>query len=206
MSGIDEQRTEPRHWLDEPRNIALLVLAQGIVFAGIGLLIWHFSGRDLDGFIRWRASDLVVALAMGGAMIGAMQGISRAFPRFMAWAADRQRMLFSHGRRYRPTHILILAFAAGVGEEALFRGGLQTLAGDHLPVWAAILVVSLLFTFIHLASVGIAAFIFVISLAFGLVYHLTGSLVGVMLAHALFDVWAIAALQGELVRQGVVRA
>jgi hypothetical protein len=198
------KETEFPHWLDEPRSIAMLVLAQGAVFAGIGLAIWYGSGRDPWAFVRWEADDVVVAALTGGALVGSMLAIAAAFPRFVEWAAGQQRFLFAHGRRYRPAHILLLSIGAGVGEEALFRGGLQTFAADHLPAWAAILVVSLLFTAVHLGSRGVSAFIFVYSLAFGIVYHFTGSLVGVMLAHMLFDIWAIAVIQRELVRQGIV--
>ena len=204
MSRIGPEETAAPHWLDEPRNVAMLILLQGAVFFGIGLAIWYGSGRDPTAFLSWQAGDLAVAALTGGALIGSMLAIARAFPGFVAWAAGQQRFLFAHGRRYRPLHILLLSIAAGVGEEALFRGGLQTFAADHVPAWAAILAVSLLFTAVHLGSRGVAAFIFAYSAAFGLVYHATGSLLGVMLAHTAFDIWAIALIQRELVRQGVV--
>ena len=196
----------PPHWLDEPRNIALLVIAQGAVGFGLGLAIWVASGRAPSAFFAWRPGDLVVAAATAAILIGAMGAVVLAFPRFLAWAADRQRLYFAHGRRYRPAHILLISLSAGIGEEALFRGGLQTLAADHLPAWAAILLVSLLFAALHIRSRGVFAFVLAYSLLFGAVYHATASLVGVMLAHAAFDVWALALVQRELVRQGAVNA
>ena len=205
MSGTGERDTQQPHWLDEPRNIALAVLAQGAVAFGIGLAIWYGSGRPLSAFLGWSVADLIVAALTAAVLIGSMQAIALAFPRFVSWAAERQRLLFAHRRRYRPTHILLIAIGAGFGEEALFRGGLQTFAADHLPFWAAILLVSLLFAALHLGSLGIFAFIFAYSLLFGLVYHHSGSLVGVMLAHTIFDVWALALVQRELIRQGFVR-
>ena len=205
MSGGDGDKAAAPHWLDEPGNVARLVLLQGVLFFGIGLAIWYASGRDPRAFVRLEGRDLLVGLATGGALIGAMQAIAWAVPGFIAWAAREQRLLFAHGRLYRTAHIWMLSAAAGVGEEALFRGGLQTIAADHMPGWAAILAASLLFTVIHLASAGIAAFIFALSLVFGLVYHFTGSLPGMMVAHMLFDVWALALIQAELVRQNVVR-
>jgi len=205
MSRIGPQETASPHWLDEPRNVAMLILLQGAVFSGLGLAIWYGSGREPMAFVEWEADDFSVAALTGGALIGSMLAIARAFPGFVGWAAGQQRFLFAHGRRYRPLHILLLSIAAGVGEEALFRGGLQTIAADHLPAWAAILVVSLLFTGVHLGSRGLSAFIFAYSAIFGIVYHSTGSLMGVMLAHTAFDIWAIAVIQREL-RQGVVEA
>jgi membrane protease YdiL (CAAX protease family) len=75
---------------------------------------------------------------------------------------------------------------------------------DHLPVGAAIILASLLFVVLHLGSRGVSAFIFAHSLTFGMAYHLTDSLVGVMLAHTSFDIWALAMLQRELAREGLL--
>lgn len=199
--------TEPTaspHWLDAPRNVVIVVLGQGAVFFLIALAIWYGSGRDPADFLRLEPADLLVAALLGGALIGSMETIVRAFPRFIGWAAEQQRFLFPGGRRYRRTHILLISVAAGVGEEALFRGGLQSLIADHLPAWAAILAASLLFVLVHLGSRAVAAFIFVYSVAFGIAYHYTGSLAGVMLAHMLFDIWAIVIVQRELVRSGLL--
>lgn len=205
MKQVGTEETASPHWLDAPRNVAFLVLLQGAAFFGIGLAIWYGSGREPAAFLRWEAIDFLVAVLLGGALIGSMQAVVRAFPRFLGWAAEQQRRLFPNGRRFRPAHILLISAAAGVGEEAMFRGGLQTFLGDHLPAWAAILFASLLFVAVHLGSRGVAAFIFAYSMAFGITYHFTGSLVGVMLAHATFDIWAIVVVQRELVRRGLLK-
>ncbi|MDQ4086425.1 MAG: CPBP family intramembrane metalloprotease [Pseudomonadota bacterium] len=200
------ERPPPPHWLDSPRNVTLLVLLQGAVFFGIGIAVWYASGRAPSDFLRWEAKDLIVGAALGAALVGSMQAIASAFPRFVPWAAEQQRRLFPGGRRYRPADILLISAAAGIGEEALFRGGLQTFMADHLPPSIAICMASLLFVLMHLGSPGVSAFIFVYSLAFGLAYHQTGSLVGVMLAHAAFDIWALALVQRELSRRGMLKA
>lgn len=108
------------------------------------------------------------------------------------------------GRGYSRLQILLLAAAAGIGEEALFRGGLQTFASDHLPAAAAILLSAALFAALHPISVGIVAMVFAIGLLFGIIYEVTGSLLGVMLAHAAYDVWALAIVQRELARRGML--
>lgn len=204
MSEPGADGTAPPHWLDAPRNVAIVVLLQGVAFFAIGLAIWYGSGREPSAFLRWQPRDFLVAVLLGGALIGSMQAIAWAFPRFVAWAAEQQRMLFPGGRPYRPAHILLISAAAGIGEEALFRGGLQTWLGDHLPVWAAILLASLVFVAMHLRSPGASAFVLIYSVTFGIVYQWTGSLVGVMLAHAFFDIWALTLVQRELVRSGLV--
>lgn len=201
MSELGDEGETP-HWLDEPGNIALVLLAQGAVAFGLGLALWWGSGRDVAAFLGFGLHDLAVAGLTCGILIGSMQAIVVAFPRFLAWAAEQQHFVWAHKRPYRPAHILLISAAAGLGEEALFRGGVQTVLGDHLPVWTAILLASLIFTALHIGAGRVKLFIFALSLLFGIVYHLTGSLTGVIVAHAGFDIWALTLVQRELARQG----
>ena len=99
---------------------------------------------------------------------------------------------------------MIVSLGAGIGEEALFRGGVQTLAGEYMPAPLAVLVASALFAFVHMAKPPIAAIIFSIGVLFGTIYWQTGSLLMVMIGHALYDVFAIWYLQKEMHRLGVV--
>lgn len=205
MSDADPDEKAAPRWIDEPRNIVIVVLAQGMAFFGIGLAIWYGSERAPAAFLRWEALDLLVGALLAGALVGSMLAIALVFPRFLQWAAEEQQHLFPSGRPYRPVHVILVSLAAGVGEEALFRGGMQTLLGDYLPAWITIAAASLLFVVVHLGSLGASALIFIYSLAFGAAYHLTGSLLGVMLAHALFDIWALVTVQRELLRRGILK-
>jgi membrane protease YdiL (CAAX protease family) len=197
QSVTEITRTERPHWIDRPRNVALILSLQAIVGLGIGLGVWWATGRSLAAFVGLSVDDLMVGLLATAGMIGAMQAILFLFPRFLAWAADQQRILFASGEPYSPLHILVISIGAGIGEEALFRGGLQTWLGDHLPTAAAILLVSFAFAALHLGRPALLVFIFAYSLAFGLVYATTGSLAGVMIAHAMFDIWALTLVQRE---------
>lgn len=185
-----------------PRSVTNLILLQGAAFLAAGLGIWWATGRNIVDFVSWEARDRFVAAVLTAGLISAGAAIAFLFPRLVPWAARKQLDLFEGGR-FSPVQILLLSAAAGVGEEALFRGGLQTLAGDHLPAAAAILLCSALFAVVHSKSPGILALIFLIGAVFGIAYEVTGSLLGVMLAHAAYDVCAIAAVQRELARQGV---
>lgn len=189
----------------DPGFLALIALLQGMVCVAIGLAIWWATGRDVFAFVTWQVRDILIAAITPVVLLGVMQLIVLAFPNFLRWAADQQRMLFEHGRCYSRFHILVISVGAGVGEEALFRGGVQTLLGDYLPPLAAIVLVGLVFAALHKGSRGVFAFIFVISAVFGGVFHLTGSLLGAMSAHIFFDVWALTMVQREFARQGLVR-
>lgn len=192
-------------WGDDPGRLALIALFQGILGVAVGLAIWWATGRDVFAFVTWQSRDIFIGAITAVVLLLTMQSIVFAFPNFLRWAADQQRMLFEHGRCYSRLHISMISFGAGVGEEAMFRGGLQTLLGDHLPPWVAIGLVGLVFAALHWGSRGVFAFIFTISAVFGGVFYLTGSLLSSMIGHVAFDVWALTMVQREFVRQGMVR-
>lgn len=204
MVEPSEAEGSGRAWIDDPGNIVTAIAAQGLVCLAAGLAIWWGDGRPIAEFVTFRPTDLAAGGAAAAIMIGAMHLILRLFPHFRSWASDQQKFLFAGGRAFSATQIVLLSLAAGVGEEALFRGGLQPWLTDLLTPWAAILVVSLLFAFIHVGRWVLRAFILAYSIGFGLLYHLTGSLLGCMIAHFLFDIWAISVVQRELKRQGAV--
>jgi uncharacterized protein len=198
-----KEESEP-HWTDDPGNIVKAIVFQGLLCFAAGLAIWWGEGRPISSFVTLRWGDLVAGGAAAAAMIGAMQSLLLLFPHFRAWASDQQRFLFAGGRAYSATQIILISLAAGVGEEALFRGGLQIWVMHYLTPSTAILVVSIVFAAIHIGRWALRAFVFAYSIGFGLLYHLTGSLLACMLAHFLFDIWAISVVQRELKQQGVV--
>ncbi len=68
-----------------------------------------------------------------------------------------------------------IAIAAPLVEEILFRGFLQNALGHYMPFWAAIILSSLGFAVVHGQPYAIPG-LMSLSLAFGYIYHRTGSL------------------------------
>ena len=99
--------------------------------------------------------------------------------------------------------IIFISICAGVGEEVFFRGGLQTVLGDYVPLPFAIALASALFAIVHFAQPLNSALIFVIGCLFGLVYWATGSLLTVIFAHMVYDIYALWALQNAMHEFGV---
>lgn len=186
----------------EPKLLAFLVVQQGLFLAaGIGLWLW--SGASLGDFLRpdWAGVVLGIVLAAGLAGLIALALLPR--PALLQRLVREQgRTVFSTERPYRPGAILIISCSAGIGEEALFRGGVQTLLAGFLPAWTAILVTTALFTIAHPGSPMLMSFVAALGLLFGLAFHVSGSLIAVMIGHALFDVFACLWIQRELRRLG----
>jgi len=83
-----------------------------------------------------------------------------------------------------------MTIAAPIVEELLFRGLLQNALAKYVPVWGAILLSSLLFALVHLQLYAIPA-LMSLSIAFGYLYHRTGSLRTNIILHMANNVFAL---------------
>ena len=87
-----------------------------------------------------------------------------------------------------------IVVAAPVVEELLFRGMLQKALAKYLPIWGAILLSSFLFALVHGQPYAIPG-LMSLSLAFGYLYHRTGSLRTNIILHMANNAFALLALQ-----------
>ncbi|WP_039917415.1 CPBP family intramembrane glutamic endopeptidase [Cellvibrio mixtus] len=164
---------------------AILVLG----LAGIWILDVSLPEAKLDAIV---ASAFGIILAV--VTFAIFLAIYRFGGRFAQMLlADLQRVwgLF-HG--YSWGKIIFVAALAGIGEELLFRGFFQTLMSGYLPIGWAILITSLVFAALHYLSHAYFICAVLMSIVFGVVYYLSGSLVMVMVWHGVYDLIALAVL------------
>jgi membrane protease YdiL (CAAX protease family) len=76
----------------------------------------------------------------------------------------------------------------------LFRGLLQNALAKYVPVWGAILLSSFLFALVHLQPYAIPG-LMSLSIAFGYLYHRTGSLRTNIILHMANNVLALVLTQ-----------
>jgi membrane protease YdiL (CAAX protease family) len=88
-----------------------------------------------------------------------------------------------------------IAIAAPLVEELLFRGLLQNALGRHLPIWGAIILSSFLFSLVHLQPYAIPG-LMSLGIAFGYLYHRTGSLRTNIMLHMANNALALILTQG----------
>ncbi len=89
-----------------------------------------------------------------------------------------------------PGAVLLISLLAGVGEELLVRGVLQGWLSERWsPAWA-ILIAAVVFGLAHSISRLYFVFATLIGLYLGVLYHLTGNLLVVIVTHALYD-WIV---------------
>ena len=187
-------------------RIAFGLGLQTALFVTAGALMWRYSGRELAGFIDFGWRPVAGGLALGALLIALASFAFRQWPAFL----ERTARLQSHlavlfAERADPRLYAWIALCAGLGEEALFRGGIMTLLQDSTGPLAAIIMSALVFALFHLAKPLIGVLIFAIGLLFGVVYWWTGSLLTAIIGHAVYDVWALHMLRRELARLGYIR-
>lgn len=93
-----------------------------------------------------------------------------------------------------PGGIVLLAALAGVGEELLFRGVIQHWIAERHGLALALAGASILFGVGHWLSASYAALAAVIGAWLGGVFVVTGNLLAPIVAHAAYDVVALAVL------------
>ena len=197
MSGTDSKDA-----MSEGKLFGMMAVQLGLFVAG-GIGLWLFSGRSLADFVKLDAAGLLLGVAVGGLLIGVMATLWKVFPATGERLIRLQAPTYLEFGRPSPALIVFLSVAAGAGEEALFRGGLQTLLGDYMPIAAAIALAAAVFAIVHFAAPVVMALIFAIGTLFGVVYDLTGSLLAVMLAHTIYDIWALRFVFTEFDRLGL---
>ena len=103
--------------------------------------------------------------------------------------------------------LVLVSLFAGVGEELLFRGFLQTWLGEH-GLLVALILPNVLFGILHWISPGYAVCTFCVGLYFSCLLHFADSvnLTALMVAHSLYDLVALMCLAREVRQQSAVAA
>ena len=91
----------------------------------------------------------------------------------------------------------LIALSAGVGEEMLFRGVLQSSLGSWLGLGWGLSVASVLFGLLHPISLPYIVLMIGVGFYFGGAFLLTGNLLTVMVTHAVYD-FALMCLSAQI--------
>ncbi len=88
----------------------------------------------------------------------------------------------------------LVAALAGLGEEALFRGVIQTAIAGHVPAWTAITLTAVLFGIVHWLTPTYAVLAGLVGAYLGWALVASGNLLVPIVAHGLYDFVALAVL------------
>jgi membrane protease YdiL (CAAX protease family) len=181
------------------------MLTTGVVFeGGMALLAiglgWMFA-RPVWETIRWDAIAVLWGVAATVPMIvlllvterwpvGPLRGLKRIMD-------DVLVPLFAECRWW---HLAVISALAGLGEELLFRGLIQTSLIEWLGVWPAVIGASALFGIAHPISKTYVVVVAVIGVYLGCVFIATDNLLVPIIAHGLYDFVALVYLTRRVAR------
>lgn len=89
---------------------------------------------------------------------------------------------------------LLISVAAGVGEEMLFRGLIQGALTLFFGPWVGVTAAAVLFGLLHPVSMSYVVVATLLGAYLGVVWLVTGNLLSVMVAHAIYDFLALLIL------------
>ena len=169
------------------RLMGLVVGFQGFGIIGLAVLLgWLFGERFWEATF-WDGSDAAWGLALSLPLVGLVIWVSGR-----DWLGVRQM----HGdfdrvvELFRDCTILdlaIISIFAGVGEEALFRGVIQSQLAQYLGLVPAVLVAAVIFGAIHALSVSYVIGVTLIGILLGAEFVFFDNLLAPMVTHASYD-------------------
>ena len=113
---------------------------------------------------------------------------------FLRKMEDKLKIYLGSGIRLMTTQeLILLSAAAGIGEEVLFRGTLQTLFGITWGLW----VTSVIFGLVHAVTPAYFAMATVMGLYLGWVHIASDNLLAPILVHWLYDAVALYLLRKQ---------
>ena len=192
-------------------SIILILIAGNdhiLPLSAILVLVWarwsHTSLSDL-GFVRPESwiRTLVGGIVFGCAFKLVMKAI--VMPLLGAEPINRAFHFLAGNRAALPGMVFAVIVVAGFGEETLFRGYLFERLGKLLgqSVWAKtfiVVITAIWFGVAHYAVQGLAGTeqATIVGLVFGTIFAVTGRIWMLMIAHASFDLTAVALIYWNL--------
>lgn len=185
---------------DDARAFLLTLVGLAVVFAaafGFGLLLKTppLARFSIDG------GAAVAGVAATVPMLALLHWfLATRWRPAVAFRESQIDFFAAIGFEFTPLRVAILSIGAGVSEEILFRGVLQTWMAGTTPLWAAILATNILFGALHARTVLYAIVAGLVGVYLGVVFELTGNLIAPMIAHGLYDAVAL-----DYVRRAIAR-
>jgi len=171
--------------------ILLAILFEG----GLGVvacLVGWWLGIPIWQMISWQTGDIILGIAGSVPML-------LGFWACLRWPWGPLKAIKDFSDRiirplFRPCTLVdlaIISLVAGIGEEMLFRGLLQTYLCERLETWLAVFLSSLIFGLMHPFSGTYVVLATGVGIYLGWLFLLTNNLLVVILIHGLYDFVAL---------------
>jgi membrane protease YdiL (CAAX protease family) len=179
-----------------------------LAILGVLVVLWvwrsHIPWRDI-GYVRPRSwiRSVALAIVLGAAFKLVMKAV--VMPMFGADPINQHYHYLAGNTAAVVPMIFVVIIGAGFGEETFFRGFLferlrRLIGSGTVAKTSIVLITSTLFALAHYHDQGLAGVqqAMITGLTFGTIFALTGSLFPLMIAHASFDLTALAIIYWDL--------
>ena len=169
------------------------------LFMSSGMLVLLAFGISIFSGLPYSVGEVSVNVVLVGAALGAVLFVVMSITGFILqrYVSSYLELTLTLRQLFKnlnwPT-IVIISVMAGVSEELLFRGVIQSYLIEKNSVLVGIVISSALFGLMHFYSRLYILLTFTVGLFIGWLYYFTNSLLLVVVLHAVYDVLAFAAL------------
>ena len=159
---------------------------------GVAAVIGAGLRQGMFEELRWRAADAAWGVAAVAPMLLGFAWLLRSHAGFAASI----RRFFEHVRRpvfggWSLVQLAVISLLAGICEEALFRGALQSGLARFVGTVPALLIASVVFGLAHPISKEYIVSAGIIGVFLGGLFIVTENLLAPIIAHALYDFCAL---------------
>jgi membrane protease YdiL (CAAX protease family) len=182
-------------------NEILLIAGPALVAAWLGRYRW----RETFAFRKTTPRALLGGLLLGLGTMPWIQAASNFQAQF--WKPDPE-VAKATMKLMLPTLVehpilaaILVGLLAGICEEILYRGPLQTALARRLSMWPTLLIGGALFSAVHMDLHGFA-YRMLLGMILGWLVYRGGSILPAMLMHAVFDLTAMLATAYEIHKTG----
>jgi len=168
-------------------GLGVLALAIGYWLESPSWRYWNWQGDTWWQGIIWTIPPVILLIVM-------LYADWDPLAKFRTLLEQRVAPLFAALRWWQ---LLVLAAAAGWGEELLFRGLLQPLLCQWLGTWAGIVLLAVAFGLAHALSLLYFVLTVAMSLYLSWLLETTGNLAVSVLVHGLYDAIALIIMHKE---------
>ncbi|MEL7491550.1 MAG: CPBP family intramembrane glutamic endopeptidase [Pseudomonadota bacterium] len=163
-------------------------LLMGAAAYGLSLIMNTPLGAALA--LDW--GDMMLGLAATAPLALFLLWFMRSESAYIGAFRDSQIDFFAKiGFEFTWLRIVMMALAAGVCEELLFRGVFQTYADRFTPTLAAIVGTNIIFGLLHWRTALYAVIAGTVGVYLGILFWATGNLAAPMVTHAVYDFIAL---------------
>lgn len=174
-----------------PSVVAVALVFEGaLLLAALGLGAW--VGAPAFGRARFGPGFTAIGAAGGVALLVVLLPAMRSdWPPFARLRETVRTFVREWFADVSIVGIVAVSAMAGIAEEALFRGVLQTWIADAWGTLPAIVLAGVLFGLAHAVTVTYAVVASGVGIALGALLAATGDLAAPIVAHAVYDVLAL---------------